>query len=371
MQFIWFSIVLVCLYFGTMYGFYIWLQKQNPKKLPVLLSAGCGAFLLGSFMLGLVCSNLIFSSPTLVQYTWIVGTCFAVMYCAARFNRIKSKAIWVPLVCAAGVYVLHKAMPNTSFDLLQALILTLSWSIVMSLVMLFDRLPLLNFLTIATWTMAFTTMYVLSLFGSPQIAVLGLLLLTPLWGLLNILVHYGKGQFGPYVSALLGFVMGGMIAICLLSESYGSALTMLSYYLFECFFFVLAFIGLHPLNTTKGDFLLGSLLTNNRPAAIIRVVFYRLLILSLIAALMWQTNKMGILFVIILVVLVDTYNRFKASGAPAPTIKTMWKDTKVMIKQAWQQCHQLISQPQKEIQKKPVSSKKTSGKKPTRGKKKK
>lgn len=360
MQFVWFSIVVACLYFGAMYGFYAWTKKQPPKKLPVRLSAGCGAFLLGAFMLGLVGSNIVFSSPSLVQYTWILGACFAVMYCAVQFEQPKAKAIWIPLICATGVYVLHKAMPEIAFGSFQAIILTLVWSAVMALVMIFDRIPLLNFLTIGTWTMAFTTMYALSFFGSPQISVLGLIVLAPLWGLLNILAHYGQGQFGPYASALLGFVMGGIIAICILLESYGSALAMLSYYLFEVFFFVLAFFGLHPFNMKKGDFLLQKLLNDMPPAPIIRVIFYRLLILSLIAALLWQNNRLGILSVIILVVLIDTYNRFKASGAQSPTIKTMWQDTKEAIKQIWQQwrstpiSNQRGKAPQKSVKQKMV-----------------
>ncbi len=336
MQMLLFSLVLVCLYFGSMYGFYVWLQKQAKQKINACLNVGCGTFLLGAFMLGLVGSTVIFEKPMFMQYTWIVGACFAVMCCAAKFEKVKEKAIWVPLMSAVGVYALHQIIPSVHMDIMSAIILTIVWSIVMSIVMLFDRLPLLNFLTIGTWAMAFTTMYVLSLFGSSSIAVLGLLMLAPLWGMLNILVRYGEGRFGPYATSLLGFVMGGIIALCCVSGSYGSAMALLSYYIFEGFFFLLAWVGFHPFGMQKGEFVLERVLSEHNPAPIIRVIFYRLLVLSLIAALMWQTNKIAILMIIILVVLMDTYNRLKGAGAPSPSIRSMWQDTKAGLKQIWE-----------------------------------
>ena len=333
MQFIWFSVVLVCLYFGAMYGFYGWVQKQSRQNFPASLATGCGTFLLGSFMLGLAGSSVIFGNPILSQYAWIIGASFVAICCAARF--VKTKILWVPCVGALGVYVLYQVMPTLPVNMFNVVVLTAIWSLVMGLVMLFDRLPLLNFLTIGTWAMAFATMYVLSSFESPAIAVLSLLMLAPLWGMLNILVREGEGHFGPYATAILGFVMGGIIALCFVSGSYGSALAMLSYYLFECFFFLLAWFGLHPFGMQKGEFALEKILTNHNPTPIIRVIFYRLLILSLIGALMWKSNKISALILIILVILLDTYNRLKGAGAPPPTIRSMWQDTKAAFKQTW------------------------------------
>ncbi len=374
MQFIWFSVVLVCLYFGAMYGFYGWIQKQTTQKVPASMETGCGTFLLGSLILGLAGASVVFGNPALVEYTWILCACFAVMYCAACFQKTKQKAIWVPLVSALGVYVLHKAMPASPIDGWSALILTAVWSGVMGLVMVFDRLPLLNFLTVGTWAMAFTTMYVLSLFGSPAIAVLSLLMLAPLWGMLNILVREGEGHFGSYATAVLGFVMGGIIALCFVAGSYGSALALLSYYLFEIFFFALAWFGLHPFGMQKGEFALEKVLTNHNPTPIIRVIFYRLLILSLIGALMWKSNKISALILIILVILLDTYNRLKGAGAPPPTIRSMWQDTKAAFKQTWAAWRNKVSiKEEKKVGKKAVikTQKVPVKKKPTKRKNKK
>ncbi len=362
-----FSLVLVCLYFGNMYGFYVWTTKQNPKKSSNYLDIGSAIFMLGSFIFGLAASNMIFGRPPLAQYTWIICLAFLIIYCTERFRSILAKIIWIPLVCAIGTYVLHKAFP-IPFDWIQAVSLTLVWSIIMAVVIFFDKLPLLNFLTIATWTMAFTAMYVLNSFGSPQISVLGLITLAILWGILNILARYGKGQFGPYTSTLLGFIMGGMIAICLISESYGSALAMLGYYIFEGFFFTLALLGFHPFRMEKGNFVLTKVMENNTPAAIIRIVFYHLLILSLLAVFVWQVNKIGILLILILVVFMDIYNRFKSGGTPAPTIRTLWQDTKSTLKQAWQSWRKKDDNVKKEkiiTTKTPHKTKKTTIKKKT------
>jgi len=372
MQMFLFSLVLVCLYFGAMYGFYAWIQRQPPQKFPVCLATGCGTFLLGSFMLGLTASSMIFGSPMLSQYAWIVGASFVALCCAVRF--VKTKILWVPLVSALGVYVLHQVMPEVPGNTLNAALLTIVWSLVMGVVMAFDRLPLLNFLTIGTWAMAYATMYALSLFGSPMIAVLSLLMLAPLWGMLNVLVRNGEGRFGPYATAVLGFVMGGIIALCFVAGSYGSALAMLSYYLFEGFFFLLAWFGLHPFGMQKGEFALEKILSNNNPTPIVRVIFYRLLILSLIAALMWQSNKVSVLVVIVLVILLDTYNRLKGAGAPPPTIRSMWRDTKVAMKQAWKSLGNKNKIEEKKVNKKvTVKTQKAPAKKktPTKRKKKK
>ncbi|MBQ3695595.1 MAG: hypothetical protein II938_01320 [Alphaproteobacteria bacterium] len=371
MQIIWFAVFLACLYFGTLIGFSFWIKKQDENVLVNRLPAGVGAFLFGALILGLAYCCAFFLKPSLAAYTWIVVVSFAILYCSARFESLKSKAIWMPLVCVAGTYALQKLVPG-SIDLVYGGCVALVWMVVMGTVMFFDRLPLVNFLTLGTWAIAFTTLYVLSGFGSSEIATLGLLALAPLWALLNVLTHRMVGSFGPYASALLGFIMGGIVAMCLLTHSYGSVFMMTSYYLFEIFFFVLGLLGFHPLGMNRGQFALSVVLSKNNPVPVMRIVFFKLLIIALIAALVWQNNKNIFIYLIGIAVInwVDTYNRFKAGGAPAPGIRQMWQETKIQLKNLWQERGRLMENwtaPAKPDQKekKAAPKKKTQAKKTT------
>ena len=329
-----FAIYLMCAYFATLIGFNLWIKKQSEKVLEYRLPAGVASFLFIPFTLGLAFCSIVFSSPSLAAYTWFLGISIAILYCTARFDNIKEKLIWMPLVCAAGTYALQKAV-ESQITLDYGIVIALVWTCIMGIVMFFDRLPLLNFLTVGTWALSFAAIGIISGTGAPAIAVLGLLLLAPLWAILSTLAKRLEGSLGPYASAFLGFIMGGMISVCLMAHSYGSALILMGYYLFELFFFVMGLLGFHPFGMQPGDFALGAVLAKNKPTPIIKVVFFRLLIMALIAALMWKINKIGVLSIIILIILADTYNRFNAAGAPPPTIRQMWSDTKNGLKMAW------------------------------------
>ena len=338
MQIIWFAGLVVCIYFCTLFGFLSWIKKQTQKTLTYRLRVGVGAFLMGAFMLGLAGSNIICGAPNLRVYTWMIGVLFGLLYLAARFCHIKAKIVWVPLMCLVGTYVLHKAIPVIPMTPMNVMAMFASWTTIMSLVMFFDRLPLLNFLTLGAWTLAFAVMSCLNMNAvPPQIAAISLLLMAPLWGVISVLSRRGDGSLGTYGSTFLGFIMGGIVAICTGAGSYGSALALSAYYLFELGFFIVALIGLHPMGMEKGSFAFGTILMRGDPVPVVKVVFFRLIILSLLASMMWRTNRLGILTVIIMLIMLDLYNRFKVAGAPAPTIKEMWCDTKEGLKKLWKQ----------------------------------
>ena len=370
MQLFLFAGLLLCVYLGVLFGLNKWIIKQPPKQLQYRLSAGVGAFLMGGLMLGLAGSNIILRSPSLSLYTWIIGVFFGLLYTAARFGMGKAKVVWMPLACAAGVYILHKALPQIEMDLFNACVMFLSWWGSMSIVMFFDRLPLLNFLTLGTWTLALITMTLISSFIPPQMAVMSVLLLVPVWAIINNLSRRMEGMLGLYGITLTGFIMGGIIAACVGMNSYGSAIALMSYYLFEGIWFVLAWLGWHPLGMEKGMFAFGTVLAKENTGAVVKLIFYRLLTLSLLGVLMWQSRRVDILLVLIFIIFLDTYMRFKTSK-PAPTIRDMWASTKNDLKKLWNQYrHGKESQSKANVSERPVRARKPVVKKKVVAKKK-
>ena len=345
-----FAGLLVCVYFGTMVSFHFWIKKQPLKTLDERLDIGAGVFCLAAIMLGLAGVSIVFGMPTPSVYAKVLLPLFLIVLCEARFPSVRARCVWIPSVCVLGTLALTGVAPDmvsTPFD--WGIIFGV-WSVVMSIIIFFDRVPLLNFLTFGAWSLALAVVGFLNDFIPSQITVPSLLVFAALWGCVNILSRNMKSNLGPYCVAILGFVMGGIMAICVGMRSYGSIMAMMGYYLFECFFFGLAWLGLHPLNMNRGEFAFTKILFCSDPVRIIKIVFYRLVILALIGVMMWQTDRLAVLFLIVLVVLLDTYNRFKSCGANAPSIKSMWQETKTGLKELWRHRFNLFKQSSDESQ---------------------
>lgn len=333
MQFVWFSVLLVCSYVGTLFGFSFWLKRRSKEEISFCLEPAGAAFLMGAVMLGLTFCSVIFSRPNLSLYTWIVSALFAVLYLSTQWPQLKAKMVWIPLLCFSGSYVLHKTFPEIPMGAGMFMGVTAVWILTMMTVVFFDRLPLLSFLTMGSWTLAFTVMGIANSEFPPEFVVLALLTFAPLWAIVNIFSREKQGLLGEYASPLLGFIMGSFIAMCIMFSSTGSAITLMGYYILEAVLFALAWLGLKPLGIQKGNFAFMTVLQKGHPEAIIKVVFYHLVILSLLATLMWQTTSISVLLLALVVVLVDVYNRFRVSGAPAASIKEIVMDMKNSFKE--------------------------------------
>ena len=324
-----FSGVLVCLYFGAQIGFKIWHKKHMKKDLQYQFAPAMAAFVFIPVILGLACSSVIFGSPTLSLYTLISCAFIAVLYLAAQWPE--QKKIWVPLVCASGTYLLHKFFPNIQFDWLLYCVVAVVWMFVMSLIMFFDKIPLLSFLTFSSWTFAFVAIILTGTSFPAALTVMSVLVFTPLWAVFKNSVQEMHGSLGLYASAFLGFVMGAIVAICVASGAYISATALMGYYLFEGLIFGIAYLGIHPFGMQRGDFALTTMFNKGNPTAIVKLVFYHLIILSLIAVLSWQAHRMLFAGVALVVIWMNLLNRFRTYGEPETTIRQVWKSTKLSL----------------------------------------
>lgn len=339
MQLMWFVVTLVCLYWGTFFGMAVWIKKHPDQAMMQRLPAVVAGFSAATFMLGVAVCHIIFSAPKLSIYTMIGVLLVAVLFFSAKLPEYKK--IWIPVVCVAGTYVLHRLFPSITFEYGTYLLMAVVWVAVMLLSMFLDTLPLLSFFTIAAWAFAFSSVLFLEGIVPPMFAVICWLIVAPLWATIRVSAQWMKGSLGPYGSAFLGFVMGGIVAAFVGFGAYSSALSLCGYYLFEMLMFSLPWIGVHPLGMKKGDFAYIVAMQKGNPAAIIRSVFYHLVILSLLAVLVWQKQSvwslLGVIALVDVVVLWHIYNQFKLFGQPKPSMKQMLCDTKDAIQTLWGQ----------------------------------
>ena len=130
---------------------------------------------------------------------------------------------------------------------------------------------------------------------------------------------------------------GSIFAVCIGYNAYNSAISLMSYYLFEGGLFVLAWLGLHPLGMNKGDFAYLIALQKGNAPRIIKTIFYHLVVLALIAVLAWPIQYMWVVFFVIAIVLADVYNKYNLFGKSEPTVRAVWKETKESLKELWQE----------------------------------
>ncbi len=334
MQLIWFSVILLSSYFGTLAGLHFWLKKHTQNQLEVKLPGVVAGILVTAFLLGLACCNILWGIPKLTGFTMVSFLLLAVLFLSAKWEN--QKKIWMPLVCLAGSYVVCKlcAIP---FDCMTYLMMSGMWLLVMALVVFFDRLPLLSFFMMAAWAVAFA-MVVLIQGGVPlELAVILWLSVVPLWALIRLSGQEMKGSLGPYGAALLGFVMGAIIALCVGLKAYNSAVILMSYYLFEWGLYLFAGLGWHFLGMKKGDFAYMLALQKGNSVRIVKTVFYHLIILSLIAVLSWNTRYVWSIYFIVAIVLLDVYNRFKLCDQPEPSLRQLYRETKLSFREMYQQ----------------------------------
>lgn len=336
MSVIYFVGILLCAYFGTVMGFNLWTRKQKEQDFEIKCMPAVAAFLCGAILLELTANALIFGTPSVSVYTWIACLLIGILYLTARFDSVKQKGIWMPLVCVAGTYVLHKVIPDLPMPFPQSLLISGAWLITMITVLFFDKLPLLSFLTFSVWSLSFAIGTAVGNFIPIQLTSIAWMTLIPVWGLMVGMVKRKEGSLGPYATTLISFIMGGIVATTVAYGAYGSSLSLMAYYLFEAFFFALAWFGFHPMGMQKGEFAFSRvyLNQNHNKASLIKVVFYHLLILSLLAVVTWRTNRNTLVVLVILIILWDVYNRLKTQE-PTPTIKEVFADTKTAVKEMW------------------------------------
>ena len=349
MQLVWFCVGLICFYFGTDFAFRFWTKKQTDKSFLMNFPATVAGFLSTVFLLGVALCHIIFRTPKISNYTMLSCLVIFVLFLSAKWPE--KKKIWIPIVCASGTYVLHRLLPTMPLSWMSFILMTLAWISVMTLVILFDVLPFLSAFTVAAWAIAFSTV-VLTMESVPLLLTVACwLLVVGLWAMLKSLSAKMVGCLGPYASAFLGFVMGGIIAVCIGARAYSSAFALMSYYLFEGALFLLAYLGLHPLTMNKGDFAYLVALQKGNPSRLIKSLFYHLVVLSLIAVLVWSTKYSWAVIFVTTIVLADLYNKFHLFGKEEPTLKSMWKDTKESCKALWQQRQTLINGTSEKVQK--------------------
>ena len=332
MQLILFSILLVVLYLGILLGLNIWLKRNQNSVHESRLQPVVAAFLMSGFMLGLMGDNFVFSKPNLSLYTCIVGALFALLYALARWPN--KKIIWLPIVCSAGTYIIHKAFPALEIGIGGYVVMAAVWSAVMWCVMFLDKLPLLSFLTAASWSLALSIMGLLNNFFPAEFVVVMLTVFASLWAVTTVLMKLGYPILGVYGSSFLGFIMGGLIAACVAFKAYGTGVAFTGYYLFELFMFALAWLGFHPLNMTRGDFAFSAVLRESKSQVVVKTLFYHQIILAMLALFIWQRIAWVVL---VPVVLLDTYFRFKNLVTPMPTVKEMWRNTKSDVKKLFEE----------------------------------
>ena len=323
---------LLCLYFGTYFGLFFWIKKHFDN-LSQRLPAAIASFLAAMFMIGVAVCHVLFKAPTLTIYTMLGIVLVALLFLSAKWSE--KKKIWVPLICIAGTYVLHKMMPDIAGGYLVYGAMGVVWMAVMTMVMFFDCLPLLSFFTMATWAFSFATVIFIDGAMPKMLAVGCWLAVAPLWAVIRVSAEEMKGRLGSFGSAFLGFIMGGVIAACVGLKAYNSAFALTSYYLFELLLFALAYLGLHPLGLNRGEFAYILVLQKGNPTRIIKVLFYHLMALALIAVLAWKTYYVWSVGLAVLIVLLDLYNRYKLFGQPDPSVRQLWRDTKDAVKNLW------------------------------------
>lgn len=329
---LWFIGILVCLYFGTFWGLFFWAKKQGEdfsRRLP----AAVAGFLVAMFMTGLAACHFLFAAPKLTAYTMIGVVLVALLFLAAKWPE--KKKIWLPLMCIGGTYIVHRMIPDMPLDYMTYGLMSVVWMAVMAVVMFLDRLPLLSFFTMATWAFAFATVVFLEGVMPPMLAIGCWLVLVPLWATIRVSAEEMKGSLGVFGSSFLGFMMGGVIAVCVGLHAYNSALSLTSYYLFEMLMFGLAWFGFHPMGMQKGEFAYMIALQKGNSARIIKVLFYHLMVLSLIAVLTWNSKYNWTILLVIAIVLLDLYNRYKLFGQQGPSVRQLWRDTKAGLKELW------------------------------------
>lgn len=335
MQLIWFGVMLLCLYGGVILGFHVWFKRHTSNQFPIKLPGVVAGFLASAFLLGLASCHIIFNAPRLSGFTMVVFLVLATLFLSAKWSE--QKKIWLPIMCCAGSYAACKIFPAIPFELITYLLMSFSWLLVAALVIFFDCLPFLSFFTVAAWAIAFALRVFTNGLVPPELAVLLWLLVVPLWATLRVSAQEMQGSLGPYGGAFLGYMMGGIIALCVGFGAYSSALTLISYYLFEYGMFALPFLGMHLLGMHKGDFAYMIALCTGKPERIIKTVFYHLVVLALVAVLVWKAMYIWFVVVIILIVLLDVYNRYKLCGQPEPSIRQLWRETKLSFQELCQQ----------------------------------
>lgn len=317
-----FLVVLGCLYFATLFSFRFWLKKTPGNILQQRLQPAIAVYLCASSIAGLIGTLCVWGIAEWPLYVYSAGSLILVLYMMKLWPY--KKLFWTPFVCLIGTYLIFTALPTSEITLWKCLGAFFAWLLVMWIVMFFDRLPFLSFLTMTSWTMAMTAVGLSAQNIPMAVVVMSVVVFIPLLAISNGLFNGIQAILGPYGSTLLAFVMGGMMATCIASQAYVSATVFVGYYLFEGLLFLMAYLGLHPLQMQKGDFALTTMCQQKSPSFVIKTIFYHELILALLAALTWPSNHVGLLVLAAIVL----FHLYREMGTPTMTMKQMWQETK-------------------------------------------
>ncbi len=331
------ALVTLLAYLGTMSGFWFWLKSRTPKDIEHNLEATIGGVIVSVLILSLGAILTVFPQVSLRQYALLIAVLMSLLYAQNKWPRLEYKFFWTMFLALFGTALAAEILPGLPVSLDNQVAMTLTWFVVMNAVIWFDREPLVSFLTAASWALAFSLICLTPNMFPAQLAILMVLTVAVLWGMLNMMAKYlSRVSLGPYGSTVLGFIMGGVIAVFVGYGSVASAITLCSYYLFELVFIGLTYCGFHPLRMQKGDFVLNRCLIEAKSAGLIRILGIHLICLALLGALLWRTPWIGALLIVTLVMLVDLYNRYHGLGRPVPGFRDMWHETQNMVKAALQ-----------------------------------
>ena len=354
MQFVVLAVVAILLYLGTMGVFRFWQRRYSEGQVVEGLPRVCGSFVVGAFLIGLVATGTVIPVVTPNLCSFIAIALLFLLYATDRWWKLKYQIIWFPFLALFGTSLCPMFLSDLPFEMSNQLVMAAVWTSVMTIVVYFDKLPLVTFLTLSSWLIACGVMTLTPSTLPSAFAVTLLLIVAPVWGIVNMLARFfGVALLDRYVSMVIGFIMGGIIAICVGYGCYMSAMTFCSYYLFELFFILLCYCGFHPFGMQKGEFVFSTCLAESQSIRLVRILFGHLIILSLLAVLMWrgQNSKAG--YIVLAIVLIDLWNRYRTLGTPVPGYKEMWGETKKMCAMAWDKCKkEPISSEQKAIRSK-------------------
>jgi len=342
MQILIVALVAVLVYFGTMAFYWFWLRRTSVKDLEQNLDSTIGGVIVGALMLGLGAILMVFPQVTLRQYALLSTALLSLLYLQNKWPRLRYKCFWMMFLALFGSALMPEIFPSLPLSLNSQVLMALTWFSVMSLVIWFDQEPLVSFLTASSWALAFSLICLVPNAFPPQLTVWMVLSVAAFWGTLNMLARYlGVVSLGPYGSTILGFIMGGVLAVFVGYGRYTAAVTLSGYYLFELFFIMLTCFGYHPLRMEKGDFALSRSLVETKSSGLIRILGFHLICLALLGVVPLKPEWNGVLLILSLVFLLDLYNRYK--GWEVPGIRDMLRETRNMLKTVFQKSKEITS----------------------------
>ena len=318
-------------------GCLLWRKYQTKedfevKKYPLL----AGAIYLGVLLplaavmfVGWVCPVKVYA------YLMIAG--LAVLYAAARWNKLNYWLYGTPVLCLFGVMILTSLFPGVSFAWYEYILYALFWALFMGLFVIFDQVPCCSYLQGLIWGGSALLALLLSMLIPSHIpwffTVLGSLLLVVVFGLSKILIMWQIPVFGIYASVLISFLWGGLFTFALMSHKVLAVVLMLNSYIFALTFglFMLWKVT-RKLKISCMDFY-QTLPSNaqNTQAPILGVILKYCGALSCLGVLIWSlgsaypeletTNFYIGIGVVMLIFYLNLYNRIQDGGAPAPGVR--------------------------------------------------